>query len=107
MPEKKRMMSEEVPITRAKLSEGDAVITIGAIAAKHLRRLGVVTMVIDQDEEVRVANPLFVYIDEQAFNRAEMNEELRYIRPIVSDGKPQLVAFKGDELWEVEVRRKS
>lgn len=99
------------PVTEKDLTVGDlgtpdAVVWVGSNACEFLRAFGTVTFYIDEAGCVRVANPLNVYLTDELAHPPE-GVEPTFVRPILSDRKPQYVARKPDgSLWEVEYRKK-
>lgn len=92
-------------ITKQDLLRDDAVFFIGLMAAKSLMTFGQITLVMGASETVCVANPTQVYLDAGAILDDEDLTELppyKWVRPILASGRPQYVAWRDGELWEIE-----
>lgn len=72
------------------------------LAGLCLRGAGSVTFILDDDQNVRWANPVHVYLDENAVLEETPGRAYRWLRPIVGEGKPQYVAWRNGQLWEIE-----
>lgn len=79
----------------------DAIIRLGNIAAAMLLKMGAAAFYLAGDGSVQAANPAHVYFDNKAFGVPD--GDVRYVRPVVTDGRPQMVAMKDGEPWEIEV----
>jgi hypothetical protein len=90
-------------ISRVDLRRQDAIYFIGLLAATALEKVGQVTLLINAKDRVAIANPLHVYLDAQAMADEEdgIVPPFHYVRPILGEGRPQAVAFKDGELWEI------
>lgn len=95
-----------VEIGRDELLRDDAVYFLGMMAARELRAFGQITMMMGADDKVCVANPTLVYLDANAIVNEDMPErpDFRWVRPILGSGRPQFVAWKDGELWEIEFK---
>ena len=92
-----------VIVTTENLMTPAAFYTLGALAAKALQAVGNVTLVVRPDRAIAYANPAKVHIMHDAVPDATLLERpFHYVRPILSDGKPQFVGWHGGKLWEVE-----
>lgn len=92
-------------IGRADLMRDDAVYFIGLMAVKGLAAFGHATLIMGADDKVCIADPTKVYLDAAtAIADDTPDEELkfRYVRPILPTGRPQFVAWRDSELWEIE-----
>ena len=95
---------ETKDLTLRDLETTDALVELGRNAVEMLKSFGTSTFLLDEQGKVRVANPLHVYIDDRMAHPPEGVEPV-FVRPILTDGKPQYVAKKPDgSLWEVEYR---
>lgn len=93
---------ETKDLTLKELETADAIVELGRNAVEMLKSFGTATFVLDEQMKVRIANPLHVYIDERVAHPPP-GVEPKYVRPILTAGKPQYVAKKPDgSLWEVE-----
>lgn len=79
---------------------------IGRFIAVALRDFGIVTVFVGDDGCVRTVSPTEVYLTPGALDEVEEGD-IEWLRPIVSDGKPRVVAWRDGEPWEVRVRPKS
>ena len=93
-------------IGRDDLLRDDAVYFIGLMAAKGLAAFGQVTLIMGADDKVCIANPTQVYLDAGAIIADDMDPSLvpkyKWVRPILGSGRPQYVAYRDGELWEIE-----
>jgi len=92
-------------IGRADLMRDDAVYFIGLMAVKGLAAFGHVTLIMGEDDKVCIANPTKVYLDACAAIADDTPDEdlkFKYVRPILPTGRPQYVAWREGELWEIE-----
>lgn len=79
----------------------DAIIRLGNIAAAMLLKMGAAAFYLDEAGSVQAANPVYVYFDHKAFGVPD--GRVRYVRPVMTDGRPQMVALRDGEPWEIEV----
>jgi hypothetical protein len=95
---------QQSEITRDNLMSDEAILFLGAMAAKSLELFGQVTFLMSGSGGVAVANPVHVYLDTSAWldDDARALPKYRYVRPVLGQGKPQYVAWKNGELWEIE-----
>jgi hypothetical protein len=93
-------------IGRKDLLRDDAVYFIGLMAAKGLAAFGQVTLIMGSDDKVCIANPTQVYLDVGAVINDDSDPALlpkfKWVRPILGSGRPQYVAYRDGELWEIE-----
>ena len=93
-------------IGRADLLRDDAIYFIGLMAAKGLAVFGHATLIMGADDKVCIANPTKVYLDAGAIITDDMplgvEPKFKYVRPILATGRPQYVAWRDSELWEIE-----
>jgi len=96
---------------------GDLVVWLGSLAASMLMKDGVVTLFVQDEREnpalppdqrkrfIRWAPPTLVDIDSRALTESQDSRYRikRFVRPIRTTGRPQFVARKDGELWEVEL----
>jgi len=78
---------------------------LGGLAAKQLTSFGQVTFLISDTNHVAMANPVHVYLGADAIVNGEEVSEVppyRWVRPIIGSGKPQHVAMRDGQLWEIE-----
>lgn len=78
---------------------------LGGLASHQLRAFGQVTFVIGATDKVVMANPVHVYLDVSAVVEGEDVEKVpayRYLRPVIGSGRPQYVAMRDGQLWEIE-----
>jgi hypothetical protein len=85
------------------LNDSDVVVYLGIMAARSLSLYGQVTMLVTMDQNVAIANPVHVYLDEKAVLSEDLPEAPRfeYVRPVLGTGRPQYCAWKDGELWEI------
>jgi len=91
-------------ISRADLDREDAIYFLGLMAAHGLKLFGQVNMVMGMDDKVCLANPIHVYFDAAAYihEDADHTPSFKWKRPVISEGRPQYVAWRNGELWEIE-----
>lgn len=91
-------------ISKADLRREDAIYFIGLLAVAGLEKLGQVTLVINSKDRVAIANPAHVLLAAQALADDEdgIIPPFRYVRPILGQGRPQAVALRDGEWWEIE-----
>jgi len=89
---------------RTDLDREDAMYFLGLMAAHSLKTFGQVNMMIAANDRVCIANPIHVYFDAGAYVHEDLAElpPFQWKRPIVSEGRPQYVAWREGELWEIE-----
>ena len=100
-------MSEEenkVDLKKGHLTNQATQMWLGKLVAVQLKAVGTVTLFLGEDGNIRLANPLHVYLDGPAMMQDEDFGErpFRWVRPVVGEGKPQYAAWRDDVLWEVE-----
>jgi hypothetical protein len=87
---------------RSLLDTPEAWYALGAFCANALKRLGVVTLVVRPDGFVAYCTPSQVHILKEAVPDPEIvNRPFVWVRPVVSDGRPQWVGWRNGELWEI------
>ena len=86
------------------LRREDAIFFLGVMASRGLEAFGQVSMVISGSGKVSIANPVHVYYDVSAWMDDDISElpPFTWVRPILGQGKPQYVAWKDGELWEIK-----
>lgn len=106
---KRPPIQRQTEITRDNLMSDEAILFLGAMAAKSLELFGQVTFLMSGSGGVSVANPVHVYLDTSAWldDDAHKLPRYRYVRPVLGQGKPQFVAWKNGELWEIEFEDES
>lgn len=88
-------------LTLPNLDTVDAIFELGRQTASMLKSFGSASFLVDEQGAVRLVNPLLVFFDHRASNVPET--EPVFVRPILTNGRPQFVAKKPDgSLWEVE-----
>lgn len=93
---------EEKDLTLDNIDTADSIVQLGRTAASMLMSFGTATFVLDEQGGVRLASPYQVYINEEVAHPPEGVEPV-YVRPIITNRKPQYVAKMSDgSLWEVE-----
>lgn len=98
-------VEETKDLTLGDLESLDAIVGLGQNAASLLKTFGTVTFYVDEQGKVRLANSLLVYLDASLAHPPD-DVEPRFVRPIITAGKPQYVAKRPDgSLWEVEFPR--
>ena len=101
MEEKKE---EEIDLTLEALDNEAAVVFLGWWVANSLKKLGQVTLIVNSQDKVAMANPVHVFIGPLAFlDESEKDPKFRWVRPILGQGTPQTVAWRDGELWEIEL----
>jgi len=95
---------ESIPIemTVDNLDTPQAASTLAVLAVLGLKKYGRVTFVVRPDRGVAFANPAHVDIHPDAIEDLA-DRPLRFVRPLLGDGKPKFVAWKDGVLWEVEI----
>ncbi len=95
-----------IELDLSRISEPAAVVLLGRLASTMLQMFGTCTFVVDEQRKVRTVNQLNVYID-QGEARPPTGVEPRFVRPIITNRKPQFVAIhpKDGSIWEVEFPR--
>lgn len=93
-------------IGRDDLHREDAIYFLGLMAAHALEQSGQVNMLIGANDKVCIANPVHVYFDTSAFLNEDTGElpPFEWKRPILSGGRPQYVAWRKGQLWEIEFK---
>jgi hypothetical protein len=100
--EEKAHIEETKDLTVSDLESLDAFVGLGYSAAEMLKSFGSATFLVDEEGKIRLANPLNVYIDTSLAHPPD-GVEARFVRPLITDGKPQYVAKKPDgSLWQIE-----
>lgn len=93
---------ETKDLTVEDLASLDSFVELGRQCASMLHSFGCAAFLVDEQGTVRLANPLMVFFDSQVAY-APPNTEPRYVRPILTKGRPTFVAKRPDgSLWEVE-----
>lgn len=100
---------EEVPtpereedLTLQNINSVAAVVHLGKVAGSQLLSFGTCTLIADEQGYIRVLNPHSVFVDSEAAHPPEGVEPV-FVRPILTNRRPQFVARKEDgSLWEVE-----
>ena len=103
MPESKKLEEPLREISQHDLRRQDVVYFLGLMASRSLESFGQVTFMMGSDNKVAMANPVHVYLDANAIIEGD-NQKLppfQWIRPVLGQGKPQYVAWKNGELWEI------
>lgn len=101
--EKAKSLPPLQDIGRKDLDRQDAIYFLGLMAAHGLKSFGQVNMVIGEDDKVCLANPIHVYFDAKAYIHDDTElPPFKWKRPVVSEGRPQYVAWRKGELWEIE-----
>lgn len=98
------MRSDDVEVTLEHLDAPGIQSWIGGLAASQLKAMGTVTLFIGDDNKLRVANPVHVYLGPEAVIDEDEQEPrpFRWVRPILGEAKPQFAAWKDGTLWEIE-----
>lgn len=73
---------------------------LGDLVCQLLRAAASATLYIDEQGAVRIANPLYVYLDPRVECAPERG--YRLVRPIITDHRPRLAVLHEGQLWEVE-----
>ena len=109
MAEKAPPIQRQTEITRDNLMSDEAIMFLGAMAARSLELFGQVTFLMSGSGSVSVANPVHVYLDTSAWVDDDRTDPPRYhyVRPVLGQGKPQYVAWRNGELWEIEFEDES
>ena len=91
-------------LTRDNVLSPPAIAALGLMCARALQAVGVVTLIVRPDLSIGYVSPQDVYLDRNAAVVDPENEKrpVRYVRPVLSDGKPHYVGWKDGALWEVE-----
>lgn len=93
---------EQVELTIGNLGSLEAVFELGRQAASMLQSFGSASFLIDEQHQIRLANPLMVYFDGSLAHPPDGVDPV-FVRPVLTAGRPQFVAKKPDgSLWEVE-----
>lgn len=97
------MQSEDIEVTLEHLDAPGIQSWIGGMAAKQLKAMGTITLFIGEDNKLRVANPVHVYLGPGAvIDEEQEDRSFRWVRPIIGEAKPQFAAWKDGTLWEIE-----
>jgi hypothetical protein len=102
MPESEQEAQSGIELTRQNLDSPGAAVTLATVAIASLKEYGCVTFVMHPNGEVVFANPAYVDIQPQAVQDLG-DKPIRFVRPLLGDGKPRFVGWKDGRLWEVEV----
>lgn len=89
-------------ITLDNIDSPEAQIWLGLLTADQLKAMGSVTLFVAEDGGIRAANPLHVYLDGPEVYEGLPSNRYRWLRPIVGEMKPQYVAWRDGQLWEIE-----
>lgn len=91
-------------ITRDNLMSDEAILYLGAVVAKSLELFGQVNLLLSGSGSVAIANPVHVYFSVDAYTDEDVHEAppYKWVRPVLGQGKPQFVAWRNGELWEIE-----
>jgi hypothetical protein len=93
---------EGMEITRDNVESVPAIQELGVLAARALKDLGVITLVVRPDGKVSYANPLYVHVEAKALpDPALLERPFRYVRPVIGDGHARFVAWREGRLWEI------
>lgn len=96
---------ERKDLTLEDLETLDSIVELGRLAVSLLKSFGTAAFLIDEQGQVRTANPYMVFFDGQMAHPPE-GVEPEFVRPILTNSRPQFVAKKPDgSLWEVEYPR--
>jgi len=106
-PIKKKQLEhamKTVDVGQEELRRRDVIFHLGELAAAGLNSVGQITMFKNPDGNVCIANPVHVYFAPGAIleDDGEETPPFKWVRPILSSGRPQYAAWKGDRLWEIE-----
>lgn len=94
-------VQEGPEINRTNLDSLGAVATLGAWAAAFLKECGKAVFVLNPEGEVTWANPVLVDVPIDSVKDLS-DRPYRFVRPILTDGRPQFVALRDGRLWEIE-----
>lgn len=110
-----RSVDATLELLDRKESALDLVAWVGSLVTSLLLSDGIVTLFIQDERDneglepsqrkrfIRLAPLTQVYLDAQALTDTAPYRIKRYVRPIRTTGRPQFVARKEGELWEVEL----
>ena len=107
--EQMKKLSAEIDVGMEELHRRDIVFHLGELAAAALMTVGSVTLVRNPSGKVAIANPIHVYLAPHSIME-ETDTELppfKWVRPVISSGRPQYAAFRQGELWEIEFEDES
>jgi len=104
MPAVSKEQMEMVTVGAEELRRRDVIFHLGELVAAGLTSVGQITMFKNPDGNVVIANPVHVYMAAGAVLEDEGDDipPFRWVRPILTSGRPQYAAWKGDQLWEIE-----
>jgi hypothetical protein len=105
MTEPDDMLQDPTEITVHNMNMPAACMMLGKAAVASLSSdIKRVAFFIDDAGNVRMANPVYVYLDPRATVEVPENVEVRRGRQIITDGKPLHVEVdESGHLWEVEI----
>jgi hypothetical protein len=93
---------ELVDLTIDTLNDPQCIFGLGAQAATALRTVGSCTFVLAEDGSIHLLNHFDVFINAKSAI-APKGVEPRFLRPILTNKRPQFVAIREDgSIWEVE-----
>lgn len=94
-------------LTLENIASADAVVYLGKIVVTQLLSFGTCTLIADEQGSIRTLNPYSVFVDGDAAHPPEGVEPV-FVRPILTQRRPQYVARKEDgTLWEIEYQKVS
>lgn len=96
----------DVVVGMEELKRLDVLVELGKVAAAALASNGIVVFYRHPDGTICIADPTKVYLDVGAIaslDEAKQQPRFKWIRPIVGVEKPTYVAWRGSELWEIEL----
>lgn len=89
-----------VDLTKENLDTPQAAGTLALLAVLALKKYGRVTFVVLPNGGIAFANPSHVDIHPEALKDLQ-GKSMRFVRPLLGDGRPSFVAWKDGILWEV------
>jgi hypothetical protein len=94
----------DIELLKSHLSNPGTHLWLGGLVCKQLQAMGTITLFLSEDDgKVRIANPLHVYLGSQAMIDEDSDDRpFRWLRPVVGEAKPQFVAWRNGDLWEIE-----
>lgn len=92
-------------VSREDLKKPGVIVHLGILAAKSLYHYGTAVFCMDESGEVVQANPLHVYLKQDALvPRDTVASNYNWIRPVLGSGAPKYAAWRDGILWEVEFK---
>ena len=90
-------------LSKEDLRQKANLLHLGELCAAALASQGQIHLFLHEDGTLRIANPLHVYLDAAALSEDGHQPKFRWRRPVLGADKPQYVAWRDSQLWEIEI----